>query len=209
MEITETMTKGSTKGSRKKVLVVGLLLCVLASGVYAATTQGLYGAAAAKADKDLTIQEMLVYAIQDEYLARAEYKAILAKFGNVRPFSNIVGAEETHVSYLRSAFSKYNLSVRQTTQLVELWSLQHWRKPNKAGVQAEIENIAMYTRFLAEPEVQNGRVCRHQGALPDTEGCVREPSQRFPESTKKITPVFCTRMCKSRCRPRGRRILDL
>lgn len=154
MEITETMTKGSTKGSRKKVLVVGLLLFVLASGVYAATTQGLYGAAAAKADKDLTIQEMLVYAIQDEYLARAEYKAILAKFGNVRPFSNIVDAEETHVSFLKSAFSKYNLSVPPDDAASRIVVPSTLEEANKAGVQAEIENIAMYTRFLAEPEVQ-------------------------------------------------------
>lgn len=143
-----------TTGTRMKGLAVGLLLFVLASGAYSATTQEPYGAAAAKADKDLTIEEMLVYAIQDEYLARAEYKAILAKFGNVRPFSNIVSAEETHVSYLKSAFSKYNLSVPLDEADGRIVVPSTLEEANRAGVQAEIENIAMYNRFLGAPALQ-------------------------------------------------------
>ena len=44
-----------------------------------------YGAKGALADKDLTINDMLVYAVQDEYLALGEYQAIIEKFGEQRP----------------------------------------------------------------------------------------------------------------------------
>ena len=37
---------------------------------------------------------MLTYAIQDEYLAHAEYDYILKNFGDQRPASNIIKAEE-------------------------------------------------------------------------------------------------------------------
>ncbi|MGB7250036.1 MAG: hypothetical protein WBC73_13945, partial [Phormidesmis sp.] len=38
-------------------------------------------------------QQAMVEAINDEYRARALYGAVLEKFGEVRPFSNIVQAE--------------------------------------------------------------------------------------------------------------------
>lgn len=63
-----------------------------------------YGAAGALADKDLTINDMLIYAVQDEYLARGERMAIVDKFGELqRPYSNIISAEETHLAYLKEA----------------------------------------------------------------------------------------------------------
>ena len=43
---------------------------------------------------------MLGYAIQDEYLARAEYYMIMDKFGKIKPFSNIVEAGEYHIKLL-------------------------------------------------------------------------------------------------------------
>ena len=40
---------------------------------------------------------MLTYAIQDEYLALAEYELIIEKYGSMRPFSNIINSEKTHI----------------------------------------------------------------------------------------------------------------
>jgi len=64
------------------------------------------GAKAAKANPDPSIEEMLNYAIQDEYLARAEYYEVMDRFGNVRPFSQIVKSEETHVKMLVPLFER-------------------------------------------------------------------------------------------------------
>jgi hypothetical protein len=71
----------------------------------------LFGAEAAKADSNLTLQDMLTYAIQDEYLARARYSLVIEKFGEQRPFSNIFSAEETHISHLTPLFKKYNVAL--------------------------------------------------------------------------------------------------
>ena len=66
-----------------------------------------YGAEGAKEDTNLSLEEMLTYAIQDEYLARAEYYMIMEKYGTIRPFSNIVKAEKYHVSLLVPLFENY------------------------------------------------------------------------------------------------------
>ena len=59
------------------VLALTLALAVPAMGLAA---EG-YGAAAVREGQTYTVEQMLIYALQDEYLARAEYKAIMEKFG--------------------------------------------------------------------------------------------------------------------------------
>jgi len=56
------------------------------------------GAKAAAADENYTLEEMLTYAIQDEYLAKAEYAAIIDTFDVTRPYTNIIRAENNHIA---------------------------------------------------------------------------------------------------------------
>lgn len=106
------------------------------------------GAAAAKNDKDLTLSEMLTYSIQDEYLAHAEYEYILKTFGNQRPFSNIIKAEESHISMLKPILQKYNIEIPVDNSKDHLIIPKNINESLEAGVQAEIDNIAMYEQFL-------------------------------------------------------------
>ena len=80
--------------------VVGGALTVLlfgSTGVMASEEEELYGAAAVSEGETYTIEEMLVYAIQDEYMAEASYLAIMEAFGTVKPFTSIAKAEgHTH-----------------------------------------------------------------------------------------------------------------
>jgi len=119
-----------------------------ASSVDAAALQG---ARAAAADPDATIAQMLRYAIEDEYLARAEYAVIMAKFGELRPFSNIIRAEESHIAYLRDAFADASLTVPADLAASRVSAPATLLAAFKAGKQAEIDNIAMYEGFLASP----------------------------------------------------------
>lgn len=140
--------------------MLGTLFFVLASLgslVFAADkgTTALHGNAAAKEDTDLTIQEMLVYAIQDEYMAKAEYAAIMVKFGNVRPFSNIIEAENTHIGWLEQAFKTYKITMVKDEAALYLVVPKTLTEAYETGVQAEIDNIAMYNRFLALPLLQD------------------------------------------------------
>ena len=87
----------------KKTLFT-LLLCILLLLTNTAYAEELFGAKSAEQSSNLTIQNMLTYAIQDEYLAHAEYKSIIGKYGSIRPFSNIIRAEETHINMLIPLF---------------------------------------------------------------------------------------------------------
>lgn len=110
----------------------------------------LIGAKAAKADPSLTLKEMLTYAIQDEYLARAKYGLVIEKFGSQRPFSNIIRAEETHIAALKPLFAKHNVPIPVDNAREYLSTPNSLKESFQAGVQGEIENIEMYERFLKQ-----------------------------------------------------------
>jgi len=103
----------------------------------------------------LTLEQMLVYAIQDEYLAQAEYNAIIAAYGEVRPFTNIVEAEQTHIDLLLTLFVAYGIEVPANTASDYVVLPDSLTSAIATGVDAETANIAMYQAFLA------------QGDLPD------------------------------------------
>lgn len=107
-----------------------------------------YGAKGAFADKDMSIGDMLMYAVQDEYIARAEYAAIIEEFDVTRPYSNILKSEETHLDYLKDIYETYNLVFPKDESSALLVMPTSLLEAAKAGVEAEIANIAMYEKFL-------------------------------------------------------------
>jgi hypothetical protein len=109
----------------------------------------LYGSRAAAADSDRSVDEMLRYAIQDEYVARAEYRAIMAKFGDLKPFSNIVGSEESHIAWLKEAYAAEGLAVPADGAASHVVVPAAIKDAFRAGVDAEVANIAMYESFIS------------------------------------------------------------
>lgn len=107
-----------------------------------------YGATGALADKELTIMDMLTYAVQDEYLAHAEYAKIMEIFDVQKPYSNISLSEETHLSHLKEVYASYDLEFPADTASEHLIVPTSLLEAAKTGVQAEIDNIAMYEKFL-------------------------------------------------------------
>ncbi|MHC1787441.1 MAG: DUF2202 domain-containing protein [Christensenellales bacterium] len=116
----------------------------------AALAETGYGAAALSAGQIYTVEEMLTYALQDEYLAQAEYRLILESYPQARPFVNIVRAEGAHIARLLPLFEAQGVAVPQDS------AAQHLVKPAsleaawQAGVDAEEKNIAMYESFLKQ-----------------------------------------------------------
>ncbi|GAA0572874.1 DUF2202 domain-containing protein [Caenispirillum bisanense] len=105
----------------------------------------------------MSLHEALSAALDDEYKAIATYEAVLAAFGPVRPFVNIVEAERRHAAALLRQFDRLDL-----TPPADLWSGQvaapaSLPEAYAAGVAAEVENAALYDQLLAaargEPEV--------------------------------------------------------
>lgn len=135
------------KNVKKLTVIVTILALIFAMGL---NVSALTGSAAAEADSSYTLEEMLNYAIQDEYNARAEYQAIQAEFGVQRIYTNILKAEEQHVAELLPLFSTYGYLVPSDTSASAVVLPATLAETYAIGVTAEINNIAMYEKFLAQ-----------------------------------------------------------
>jgi rubrerythrin len=94
--------------------------------------------------------EALSEALDDEYKARATYRKVIECFGPVRPFVNIVEAEDRHVAALLAQFRRLG-----ATPPDDAWATRV-KAPDSVGqacaeaVQAEIENDGIYSRLLQQ-----------------------------------------------------------
>ncbi len=61
------------------------------------------------------LEQSLIEALDDEYKAQASYRKIIEKFGEIRPFINIMEAEGRHIQALLPLFVKYGVSVPEDT----------------------------------------------------------------------------------------------
>ncbi|WP_205747892.1 DUF2202 domain-containing protein [Devosia sp. FKR38] len=95
-----------------------------------------------------TVQAALTSALMDEYHAEAFYSAVLERFGQVRPFANIIGSEQYHASKVAALMTAYGMDVPANTQLGSAEIAAAVPATLGAacaiGVQAEIANAALY-----------------------------------------------------------------
>lgn len=137
----------------KKVIPAVLSISMIFSPLSAFAGITDFGHAGTAADQDYTLEDMLGYAIEDEYLAKAEYEKIMAEFDVTRPFSNIMKAETQHISALLPLFDKYDIAVPADTASEYLVIPDTLAEIYGIGVEAEIANIAMYEKFLTDPDL--------------------------------------------------------
>jgi rubrerythrin len=106
---------------------------------------------------DARTQQAMIDAINDEYHAHAFYTAVIEKFGPVRPFTNIVRAEERHAQLWNRLFARYGLSVPEDTFAGNVEAPDTLEAACQMGVEAEIANVQMYDNFLSfvqEPDLR-------------------------------------------------------
>ena len=137
----------NVKWTKLMALSLALLMPLVALG------ETPFGAAALSEGKTYTVEEMLTYAIQDEYLAQAEYKVIMDAYGEQRPFINIMKAEGVHVQRLLPLFTAYGVTVPEDTALELTVKPDSLAAAYEAGVTAEVNNIAMYEAFLKQEDL--------------------------------------------------------
>lgn len=106
------------------------------------------GASAAQVNDDLTLEDMLQYALEDERLALAEYEFIMDEFNVSRPFSNIIEAEKSHENAVLYLYDVYGFEIKDFDATDHLVIPDSLEEIYNVGVAAEIANIAMYDKFL-------------------------------------------------------------
>jgi rubrerythrin len=124
-------------------------------------------------------------ALQDERHAEAFYTAVLTKFGEVRPFSNIIEAERRHQAMLIELYNTYGIAVPENG-----YANGNLKAPEapatlidacKSGVEAEIANRDLYNAQLlpavkAYPDItqvmQRLRDASEENHLPAFQRCV-------------------------------------
>jgi hypothetical protein len=153
------------------IVLVGLLLAAIvvawalpdvAQAAYGGRQAGARGAGAANpapgvplvsedisADLSESEVEALLQALDDEYKAWAVYDQVIADFGAVRPFTSIQKAEESHIAALVTLFERYGLAVPQNQWPGAVPSFDTLADACAAGVQAEIENAALYDELFS------------------------------------------------------------
>ena len=124
-------------------------------------------------------KRMVLEALNDEYKARAFYRLVIDKFGPERPFVNIVNAEQTHARALEELCARHGIPLPPDRWQVKLRPPSSFLEACRTGVVWELENIAMYDRFMRETKVPGVRALfqrlqarSREGHLPAFERCV-------------------------------------
>ncbi len=126
------------------------------------------------------LSDVLIEAINDEFKARATYQLVISRFGEIRPFINIVEAEGRHIDALLPLFEKYAITVPEDNWASQIETPLSVFDACRFGVEAEIENAAMYDRLLDStkdyPDVHNVlkqlRRASKENHLPAFQRCV-------------------------------------
>ena len=168
------------------VLVISAILLVACQQDQTAAKDPNVGAgpaavpsAASVSQLDNQTRDALIAALADERRAHATYEAVAAKFGDARPFSNIVNAERRHESFLLPLFEKYKVTVPANEFTKEKVVVpETLADACREAVEGEKDNIAMYERFLAfveEPDIRETftylRDASNNNHLPAFERC--------------------------------------
>jgi hypothetical protein len=95
----------------------------------------------------ISVEDMLVYAMQDEISAKAEYEALIEEFGSIRPITNILRAELRHIDALTPLLEAYGVDIGDFVPTTAVPSSLD--EAYQIGVDAEIKNIALYQSYLA------------------------------------------------------------
>lgn len=119
-------------------------------------------------------------ALDDEYRARATYRAVIEIFGPVRPFVNIVEAEDRHAKALLALFRAFGVEPPKDKWSGRVRAPSTLAQACRMSVEAEIENAAMYDRLISQisdsgarnvmRRLQQASVLRH---LPAFQRCLK------------------------------------
>lgn len=96
-------------------------------------------------------------ALDDEYRAEATYAAIIERFGEIRPFINIIQAERRHAERAKAEMDRLGIEYAAVNPFIgTIAAPDTVLAACEAAVQAEVDNIALYDRLL--PQIEDPQV---------------------------------------------------
>ena len=137
----------------KKIVLMGLMLALVLQT--AAMADAALGAAAVVPGQTYTHEQMLTYAIEDAYLAQAEYQAYQKAFGDSHVFARLERAETNHIARLEELMGTYGYAIPENSSASLVKVPAAIETAYLDGVALEIENIDMYKAFLAQKDLPN------------------------------------------------------
>lgn len=151
--------------NHKLVLVASSVLLVMACSAVSSEAQQPSNPSGSSADAGA-----LALALEDEYRAEAMYTAVMDLHGEVRPFSNIIQAEKRHSERVRDEMTRLGIEYSDTNPFLgNIIAPATILEACQQGVDAEIENIALYEEIL--PTISDGQV---KATLTDLQWASRE-----------------------------------
>jgi hypothetical protein len=128
-----------------------------------------------------TLTDILNEALMDEYKARDTYQKIIDTFGPVRPFINIVEAEQRHIEMLLPLYEKYAIPLPIEPDPERVTITDSLQNACQMGVEEELTNMAMYDRLIAaadQPDVieilQRLQAASRDHHLPAFQRCAQQ-----------------------------------
>ena len=106
----------------------------------------------------MSLEEALHAALDDEYHARATYRAVLDTFGDVRPFINIVESEGRHIQALKRQCEQHGIAAPSDKWAGHVPAPESLKRACEDAMKAERENAALYEKLIEAareyPDVQ-------------------------------------------------------
>jgi len=90
----------------------------------------------------------LLDALDDEYKSWSTYSRVLRDFGDIRPFSNIIQAEQRHVDALLELCAHYDVTPPPNRWHSDVPRYVSVREACEHAIEGEIANAALYDRVL-------------------------------------------------------------
>lgn len=129
--------------------------------------------------------KILLDALDDERKAEAIYAAVIGKFGPVRPFSNIIEAEQRHAAALTRQLERLGVKVPPNSWAGKVAAPTSIAEACEHAIEGEIENIALYDRLIpmiADPAarqvMENLQAASRDRHLPAFKRCLDQERGR-------------------------------
>jgi hypothetical protein len=138
----------------------------------------------------MTLAQALKAALDDEYRARASYRAVLDAYGDVGPFVRIVESEERHIEALLRLCERHGVEVPADPWPPRVSAPASLEAACEAALEAERDNGALYAKLMAAA-----------AGHPDVEETFR---RLLTASQENHLPAFERALARERGRGEGR-----